>query len=149
MYISSFLAKLEHIRYLTVLQNLRCKGILNLAVHNHTKKWPIMCICYIFWHKTKGHEENGTALQPARRRYKREWVKFAKPCREREDNSKRNPIAKVRCMGKINIFTINVQDKNQNNMGISKQKHTNLAVHSKWIDMFKKTITEIMMANRR
>ncbi|XP_058532890.1 desmoglein-3 [Ochotona princeps] len=45
--------------------------------------------------ETKGHEENGTALQPARRRYKREWVKFAKPCREREDNSKRNPIAKI------------------------------------------------------
>ncbi|XP_041516509.1 desmoglein-3 isoform X1 [Microtus oregoni] len=42
------------------------------------------------------HGEDGTAVQPAvKRRYKREWVKFAKPCREREDNSKRNPIAKI------------------------------------------------------
>ncbi|XP_019487167.1 PREDICTED: desmoglein-3 [Hipposideros armiger] len=45
--------------------------------------------------ETKGHlGENGTAVQ-AKRRYKREWVKFAKPCREEEDNSKRNPIAKI------------------------------------------------------
>lgn len=41
------------------------------------------------------HREDRTALQLTKRRYKREWVKFAKPCREREDNSKRNPIAKV------------------------------------------------------
>ncbi|XP_034374150.1 desmoglein-3 [Arvicanthis niloticus] len=41
------------------------------------------------------HGEDGEALQLAKRRYKREWVKFAKPCREREDNSKRNPIAKI------------------------------------------------------
>ncbi|XP_062932898.1 desmoglein-3 [Cynocephalus volans] len=46
--------------------------------------------------ETKGqHKEDGTAVQQAKRRYKREWVKFAKPCREREDNSKRNPIAKI------------------------------------------------------
>lgn len=46
--------------------------------------------------KTKGqHEENGTATQQAKRRYKREWVKFARPCREEEDNSKRNPIATI------------------------------------------------------
>ncbi|XP_036888358.1 desmoglein-3 [Sturnira hondurensis] len=46
--------------------------------------------------KTKGqHEENGTAIQQAKRRYKREWVKFARPCREEEDNSKRNPIATI------------------------------------------------------
>ncbi|XP_045043791.2 desmoglein-3 isoform X2 [Desmodus rotundus] len=45
--------------------------------------------------KTKGqHGENGTAIQ-AKRRYKREWVKFARPCREEEDNSKRNPIATI------------------------------------------------------
>uniref|UniRef100_A0A8I3NHD5 Desmoglein 3 n=1 Tax=Canis lupus familiaris TaxID=9615 RepID=A0A8I3NHD5_CANLF len=44
---------------------------------------------------TKGqHGEDETAIQ-GRRRYKREWVKFAKPCREREDNSRRNPIAKI------------------------------------------------------
>ncbi|XP_054439473.1 desmoglein-3 [Pteronotus mesoamericanus] len=46
--------------------------------------------------ETKGqHGENGTAIQQAKRRYKREWVKFARPCREEEDNSKRNPIAKI------------------------------------------------------
>ncbi|XP_008071579.1 desmoglein-3 [Carlito syrichta] len=46
--------------------------------------------------ETKGqHKEDETAVQQAKRRYKREWVKFARPCREREDNSKRNPIAKI------------------------------------------------------
>uniref|UniRef100_A0A8C5K0C0 Desmoglein 3 n=1 Tax=Jaculus jaculus TaxID=51337 RepID=A0A8C5K0C0_JACJA len=40
------------------------------------------------------HQEDPAAVQHIRR-YKREWVKFAKPCREREDNSKRNPIAKI------------------------------------------------------
>ncbi|XP_073926194.1 desmoglein-3 isoform X2 [Castor canadensis] len=46
--------------------------------------------------ETKGqHRKNETAMQQVKRRYKREWVKFAKPCREREDNSKRNPIAKI------------------------------------------------------
>ncbi|XP_036061088.1 desmoglein-3 [Onychomys torridus] len=39
--------------------------------------------------------EDRTAVQQAKKRYKREWVKFAKPCREREDNSRRNPIAKI------------------------------------------------------
>ncbi|XP_057359966.1 desmoglein-3 isoform X2 [Manis pentadactyla] len=45
--------------------------------------------------KTKGQHREENAIQQAKRRYKREWVKFAKPCREREDNSKRNPIAKI------------------------------------------------------
>ncbi|XP_044538820.1 desmoglein-3 [Gracilinanus agilis] len=49
-----------------------------------------------FWVEVKGeNEEDGTALQKPHRRYKREWVKFAKPCREGEDNSKRNPIATI------------------------------------------------------
>ncbi|XP_074133278.1 desmoglein-3 [Sminthopsis crassicaudata] len=49
-----------------------------------------------FWVEVKEqNEESGTALQKPLRRYKREWVKFAKPCREREDNSKRNPIAVI------------------------------------------------------
>ncbi|XP_058133561.1 desmoglein-3 isoform X2 [Dasypus novemcinctus] len=44
----------------------------------------------------KGQDgQERTAVQQAKRRYKREWVKFAKPCREREDNSKRNPIATI------------------------------------------------------
>ncbi|XP_021120780.1 desmoglein-3 isoform X1 [Heterocephalus glaber] len=41
------------------------------------------------------HGEDETAVQQGKRRHKREWVKFATPCREREDNSKRNPIAKI------------------------------------------------------
>lgn len=49
-----------------------------------------------FLHKTKGqYDEEEMTVQQAKRRQKREWVKFAKPCREGEDNSKRNPIAKV------------------------------------------------------
>ena len=39
--------------------------------------------------------ENGTAKWQTVRRQKREWVKFAAACREGEDNSKRNPIARV------------------------------------------------------
>nr|XP_055224252.1 desmoglein-3 isoform X2 [Gorilla gorilla gorilla] len=46
--------------------------------------------------ETKGqYDEEEMAMQQAKRRQKREWVKFAKPCREGEDNSKRNPIAKI------------------------------------------------------
>ncbi|KAI4565051.1 hypothetical protein MJG53_021088, partial [Ovis ammon polii x Ovis aries] len=57
-----------------------------------------MCIikCNPFLNKTKGqYEEYETAIQQGKRRYKREWVKFARPCREGEDNSNRNPIAKI------------------------------------------------------
>ncbi|XP_006899627.1 PREDICTED: desmoglein-3 [Elephantulus edwardii] len=47
--------------------------------------------------QTRGqHGEDENEVQEVRRRYKREWVKFAKPCREGEDNSKRNPIAEIR-----------------------------------------------------
>ncbi|CAI9164540.1 unnamed protein product [Rangifer tarandus platyrhynchus] len=46
--------------------------------------------------QTKGqYEEYETAIQQGKKRYKREWVKFARPCREGEDNSYRNPIAKI------------------------------------------------------
>ncbi|XP_007130608.2 desmoglein-3 [Physeter macrocephalus] len=46
--------------------------------------------------ETKGqHGEYETAVQQGKRRYKREWVKFARPCREEEDNSRRNPIATI------------------------------------------------------
>ncbi|XP_043833444.1 desmoglein-3 [Dromiciops gliroides] len=48
-----------------------------------------------FWVEVKEQNEDGAALQKPLRRYKREWVKFARPCREREDNSKRNPIATI------------------------------------------------------
>lgn len=73
-------------------------------------------MCIIKWnpflHKTKGqHGEYETAVQ-GKRRYKREWVKFARPCREEEDNSKRNPIATVSLMSRSNVFRINVLDVN-------------------------------------
>nr|XP_031546175.1 desmoglein-4 isoform X1 [Vicugna pacos] len=38
--------------------------------------------------------ENGTTKWQTVRRQKREWIKFAAACREGEDNSKRNPIAR-------------------------------------------------------
>lgn len=39
--------------------------------------------------------ENGTTKWQTVRRQKREWIKFAAACREGEDNSRRNPIARV------------------------------------------------------
>ncbi|XP_036623969.1 desmoglein-1 [Trichosurus vulpecula] len=39
--------------------------------------------------------KNGTIKWHSVRRQKREWIKFAAACREGEDNSKRNPIAKI------------------------------------------------------
>ncbi|XP_070277331.1 desmoglein-1 [Myotis yumanensis] len=39
--------------------------------------------------------KNGTIKWHSIRRHKREWIKFAAACREGEDNSKRNPIAKI------------------------------------------------------
>ena len=65
-----------------------------------------MCVikCNPFLNKTKGqYEEYETAIQQGKRRYKREWVKFARPCREVEDNSYRNPIAKVSIMSRSNV----------------------------------------------
>ncbi|XP_014792376.1 PREDICTED: desmoglein-1-gamma-like [Calidris pugnax] len=46
--------------------------------------------------EVKEWSENGTARWKTFRRQKREWIKFAAACREGEDNSKRNPIAKIR-----------------------------------------------------
>ncbi|CAK6448038.1 unnamed protein product [Pipistrellus nathusii] len=40
--------------------------------------------------------EKGTTKWQTVRRQKREWIKFAAACREGEDNSKRNPIARIR-----------------------------------------------------
>uniref|UniRef100_A0A8C3LAM6 Desmoglein 1 n=1 Tax=Chrysolophus pictus TaxID=9089 RepID=A0A8C3LAM6_CHRPC len=48
------------------------------------------CILIIEWNG------NGTARWKTFRRQKREWIKFAAACREGEDNSKRNPIARIR-----------------------------------------------------
>nr|XP_009687719.1 PREDICTED: desmoglein-1-like [Struthio camelus australis] len=45
--------------------------------------------------KVKEWDENGVAKWKTFRRQKREWIKFAAACREGEDNSKRNPIAKI------------------------------------------------------
>ncbi|XP_037012687.2 desmoglein-1-like [Artibeus jamaicensis] len=39
--------------------------------------------------------KNGTIKWHSIKRQKREWIKFAAACREGEDNSKRNPIAKI------------------------------------------------------
>ncbi|KAM7126386.1 desmoglein-1 [Molossus nigricans] len=39
--------------------------------------------------------KNGTIKWHSIRRQRREWIKFAAACREGEDNSKRNPIAKI------------------------------------------------------
>ncbi|XP_004386963.1 desmoglein-4 [Trichechus manatus latirostris] len=46
--------------------------------------------------------ENGTTNWQAVRRQKREWIKFAAACREGEDNSKRNPIARIRSDCEVN-----------------------------------------------
>ncbi|KFV11914.1 Desmoglein-1, partial [Tauraco erythrolophus] len=46
--------------------------------------------------KVKEWDENGMARWKTFKRQKREWIKFAAACREGEDNSKRNPIAKIR-----------------------------------------------------
>lgn len=86
-------------RLSTVLDTMKQWGLLNLGVDKQYSNQNFLTMCIIKWdafsHKTKGqHGEDDTAVQ-GKRRYKREWVKFAKPCREREDNSKRNPIAKV------------------------------------------------------
>ncbi|KAM6445009.1 desmoglein-4-like [Rhynochetos jubatus] len=46
--------------------------------------------------EVKEWDENGMARWKTFRRQKREWIKFAAACREGEDNTKRNPIAKIR-----------------------------------------------------
>ncbi|KFO94360.1 Desmoglein-1, partial [Buceros rhinoceros silvestris] len=46
--------------------------------------------------EVKEWDENGMARWKTFRRQKREWIKFAAACREGEDNSKRNPIARIR-----------------------------------------------------
>ncbi|XP_049757302.1 desmoglein-4 [Elephas maximus indicus] len=46
--------------------------------------------------------ENGTTKWQTVRRQKREWIKFAAACREGEDNSKRNPIARIRSDCEVN-----------------------------------------------
>lgn len=52
--------------------------------------------CELFLLKVKELDiENGATKWQTVRRQKREWIKFAAACREGEDNSKRNPIARV------------------------------------------------------
>ncbi|XP_054840895.1 desmoglein-1-like [Eublepharis macularius] len=46
--------------------------------------------------EVKEWDENGVERWKTFRRQKREWVKFAAAIREGEDNSRRNPIAKIR-----------------------------------------------------
>uniref|UniRef100_A0A8C4TY60 Desmoglein 1 n=1 Tax=Falco tinnunculus TaxID=100819 RepID=A0A8C4TY60_FALTI len=52
--------------------------------------------CWNSLSKVKEWDENGMARWKTFRRQKREWIKFAAACREGEDNSKRNPIARIR-----------------------------------------------------
>ncbi|KAH0617754.1 hypothetical protein JD844_016305 [Phrynosoma platyrhinos] len=49
-----------------------------------------------FYVKVKEWDDNGVERVKTYRRQKREWIKFAAACREEEDNSKRNPIARIR-----------------------------------------------------
>ncbi|KFP16468.1 Desmoglein-1-alpha, partial [Egretta garzetta] len=46
--------------------------------------------------EVKEWDDKGMAIWKTFRRQKREWIKFAAACREGEDNSRRNPIAKIR-----------------------------------------------------
>ncbi|XP_036101851.1 desmoglein-4 [Molossus molossus] len=46
--------------------------------------------------------DKGTTKWQTVRRQKREWIKFAAACREGEDNSKRNPIARIRSDCEVN-----------------------------------------------
>ncbi|XP_070798431.1 desmoglein-4-like [Pituophis catenifer annectens] len=46
--------------------------------------------------EVKEWNEKGIERWKSHRRQKREWIKFAAACREGEDNSKRNPIARIR-----------------------------------------------------
>ncbi|XP_060029654.1 desmoglein-4 isoform X2 [Erinaceus europaeus] len=46
--------------------------------------------------------KNDTTKWQTVRRQKREWIKFAAACREGEDNSKRNPIARIRSDCEVN-----------------------------------------------
>ncbi|XP_013916493.1 PREDICTED: desmoglein-1-gamma-like [Thamnophis sirtalis] len=46
--------------------------------------------------EVKEWNEKGMWRWKSHRRQKREWIKFAAACREGEDNSKRNPIARIR-----------------------------------------------------
>ncbi|KAJ7338773.1 hypothetical protein JRQ81_012675 [Phrynocephalus forsythii] len=46
--------------------------------------------------EVKEWDENGVGRWKTSRRQKREWIKFAAAIREEEDNSRRNPIAKIR-----------------------------------------------------
>ncbi|XP_060134199.1 desmoglein-1-alpha [Zootoca vivipara] len=46
--------------------------------------------------QVKEWDEKGMERWKSHHRQKREWIKFAAACREGEDNSKRNPIARIR-----------------------------------------------------
>uniref|UniRef100_A0A8C8RNM6 Desmoglein 1 n=1 Tax=Pelusios castaneus TaxID=367368 RepID=A0A8C8RNM6_9SAUR len=56
----------------------------------------VVVILKLFLSKVKEWNENGVARWKTFKRQKREWIKFAANCREGEDNSRRNPIAKIR-----------------------------------------------------
>ncbi|XP_074841551.1 desmoglein-1-like [Carettochelys insculpta] len=66
---------------------------------------PLMVLLYLqvildfsagFHVEVKEWNEGGVAQWQTLRRQKRTWIKYAAACREGEDNSRRNPIAKIR-----------------------------------------------------
>ncbi|XP_006835190.1 PREDICTED: desmoglein-4 [Chrysochloris asiatica] len=68
-----------------------------LALENHIEEKVVLEVNSEFIVEVKELDiENGTTKWQTVRRQKREWIKFAAACREGEDNSKRNPIAKIR-----------------------------------------------------
>uniref|UniRef100_A0A8D0GU47 Desmoglein 1 n=1 Tax=Sphenodon punctatus TaxID=8508 RepID=A0A8D0GU47_SPHPU len=63
----------------------------------HLLHWALIRLTLeSFLPQVKEWDENGVGRWKTFKRQKREWIKFAAACREGEDNSKRNPIAKVR-----------------------------------------------------
>lgn len=76
-----------------------CRGRLwaSLAVNGcpSSVKPPDAALCPLPLKVKELDVERGTTKWQTVRRQKREWIKFAAACREGEDNSKRNPIARV------------------------------------------------------
>lgn len=91
-------SEIEQCRHLTALDILKHRGLLSLCVYNQFPKQQCpTCSCQTepLFPQTKGQPGGNGTVVHGKRRHKREWVKFARPCREEEDNSKRNPIAQV------------------------------------------------------
>uniref|UniRef100_A0A670XX16 Cadherin domain-containing protein n=1 Tax=Pseudonaja textilis TaxID=8673 RepID=A0A670XX16_PSETE len=64
--------------------------------NSHINREAILTILFLICIQVKEWNEKGMERWKFHRRQKREWIKFAAACREGEDNSKRNPIARIR-----------------------------------------------------